>query len=79
MGLADHGARWCAYDSCDGCGEHTDPLFDFAKSTTAHYVTCSAYGGCDKCVKDKCSIHQVSVVKNEGRDVDIVRTVSEID
>jgi hypothetical protein len=45
-------------DRCAGCGEHTDPLFDVSKSTTAKYMTCSAYNSCSTCDQDRCYISQ---------------------
>ncbi|TMW64926.1 hypothetical protein Poli38472_009093 [Pythium oligandrum] len=44
--------------SCHGCGEHTDPLFDLAKSKTAKYMTCKEYSSCNACTENRCHIRQ---------------------
>lgn len=56
----DNGADARLAGRCSGCGEHTDPLFDVSKSTTAKYLTCSAFGSCNACEEDKCYISQAS-------------------
>jgi len=43
--------------SCGHCGQHIDPSFDFAKSSTASWVPCGS--GCTgRCQKNHCSYHQ---------------------
>jgi len=49
------GAFPCA--SCTHCGQHIDPLFDFAKSSSARWVDCG--NACDaSCSKNHCKYHQ---------------------
>ncbi|KAG1711676.1 hypothetical protein DVH05_008922 [Phytophthora capsici] len=44
--------------TCNGCGTHTDPLFDVSKSTTAKYLGCHDFDSCRSCENNRCMISQ---------------------
>ncbi|GMF13809.1 unnamed protein product [Phytophthora lilii] len=58
--IVDTGSHLTALpcSTCDGCGVHTDPLFDVSKSTTAKYLACKDFDSCRTCEQDRCYISQ---------------------
>ncbi|KAF1793869.1 Aspartic peptidase domain [Phytophthora cactorum] len=60
--IVDTGSHLTALpcSTCNGCGTHTDPLFDVSKSTTAKYLGCHDFDSCRSCENDRCIISQVS-------------------
>ncbi|KAG7390510.1 hypothetical protein PHYPSEUDO_007736 [Phytophthora pseudosyringae] len=58
--IVDTGSHLTALpcSTCNGCGTHTDPLFDVSKSTTAKYVGCHDFDSCRSCENDRCMISQ---------------------
>ncbi|RLN91990.1 hypothetical protein BBJ28_00006817 [Nothophytophthora sp. Chile5] len=61
--IVDTGSHLTALpcSTCLDCGQHTDPLFDVTKSTTAKYMTCHDFGTCSTCQEDRCYISQVPI------------------
>lgn len=59
--IVDTGSHMTALPctSCQGCGDHTDPLFDMSKSTTVKYVACHDFDSCRSCEQDRCYVSQV--------------------
>eukprot|EP00903_Cladosiphon_okamuranus_P013533 g12605.t1 len=53
--IVDTGSHFTAFPcaGCKNCGSHTDPPWDYHKSTTSHIVTCDACHGSFRCQKDK--------------------------
>ncbi|POM59643.1 hypothetical protein PHPALM_31595, partial [Phytophthora palmivora] len=58
--IVDTGSHLTALpcSSCNGCGQHTDPLFEVSKSTTAKYLACHDFDSCRSCEQDRCYISQ---------------------
>ncbi|KAG6619283.1 Beta-secretase 2 [Phytophthora cinnamomi] len=58
--IVDTGSHMTALpcSTCQGCGQHTDPLFDVSKSTTAKYLACHDFDSCRSCEQDRCYISQ---------------------
>ncbi|EGZ30047.1 hypothetical protein PHYSODRAFT_474645 [Phytophthora sojae] len=58
--IVDTGSHLTALpcSTCQGCGQHTDPLFDVSKSTTAKYLACHDFDSCRSCEQDRCYISQ---------------------
>ncbi|KAL4127948.1 hypothetical protein PRIC2_006944 [Phytophthora ramorum] len=58
--IVDTGSHLTALpcSTCDGCGTHTDPLFDVSKSTTAKYLGCHDFDSCRSCEQNRCYISQ---------------------
>ncbi|KAG3075039.1 hypothetical protein PC121_g8171 [Phytophthora cactorum] len=58
--IVDTGSHLTALpcSTCNGCGTHTDPLFDVSKSTTAKYLGCHDFDSCRSCENDRCIISQ---------------------
>ncbi|ETL81222.1 hypothetical protein, variant 1 [Phytophthora nicotianae] len=58
--IVDTGSHLTALpcSTCNGCGTHTDPLFDVSKSTTAKYLGCHDFDSCRSCENDRCMISQ---------------------
>eukprot|EP00746_Dinoflagellata_sp_MGD_P004054 gnl/MRDRNA2_/MRDRNA2_107858_c0_seq1.p1 gnl/MRDRNA2_/MRDRNA2_107858_c0~~gnl/MRDRNA2_/MRDRNA2_107858_c0_seq1.p1 ORF type:complete len:513 (+),score=72.02 gnl/MRDRNA2_/MRDRNA2_107858_c0_seq1:100-1638(+) len=55
--IVDTGSSLCGFPcaSCDHCGKHIDPLFDFAQSESAEWMKCNKH--CD-CKHGMCSYRQ---------------------
>ncbi|KAE9031526.1 hypothetical protein PR001_g6251 [Phytophthora rubi] len=58
--IVDTGSHMTALPctACQGCGDHTDPLFDMSKSTTAKYLACHDFDSCRSCEQDRCYVSQ---------------------
>ncbi|KAI9911176.1 hypothetical protein PsorP6_009162 [Peronosclerospora sorghi] len=58
--IVDTGSHMTALpcSPCDGCGQHTDPLFNVSKSTTARFLACHEFDLCQSCEQDRCLVSQ---------------------
>lgn len=67
--IIDTGSHFTAFPctGCKNCGSHTDPPWDYHKSTTSHIVTCEACHGSFRCGIYCCFGNVVLYVRGHGQ------------